>query len=263
MIKLTDLVFITEANIGDVLTHRTIKGLTITLLQSTSRGWKVKQVDSFSPSGTKLNKPKEKIAFFDKTDMNMFKLAESVKVIRETPELELLKWQLQTFFGITGQMRKIMDDDAAMDAFEDYFKNVRENSPRPNVTYPALDTVERYISKYRGNPKNTKAKFELGSNEMRKLDREVVGIFNKIKPLLAKRRELEFEQEQTAEPHGGPIANRIGTKLEKIDKVLEPYRQKVAAIKAQTKKEYPFIKFQLQGIDFNGQISYIHYVMSN
>lgn len=60
--------FINESK--EILKHKHIDGLTIELLEPTSKGWKVKQTEIYdSWTDRKLRKPKSKIRFFSNKEI--------------------------------------------------------------------------------------------------------------------------------------------------------------------------------------------------
>lgn len=54
---------------GEIMNHKFDKTISIQLIEPTSKGWKVKQYNSHSPSGKKLSKPKETTQYFSKDEI--------------------------------------------------------------------------------------------------------------------------------------------------------------------------------------------------
>ena len=54
---------------GEVMKHKHLEHVTIELLEPTSKGWKVKQIETHSIGGRKLSTPKEKVAYFSKEEI--------------------------------------------------------------------------------------------------------------------------------------------------------------------------------------------------
>ncbi len=54
---------------GEIMKHKHNENITIELIEPTSKGWKVKQIETHSIGGKKLSTPKEKIAYFSKDEI--------------------------------------------------------------------------------------------------------------------------------------------------------------------------------------------------
>jgi hypothetical protein len=56
---------------GDIYKHKHLKGLYIELVDTTSKGWKVRQTEEYNVKGDKkLTTPKSKIAYFSSSEIN-------------------------------------------------------------------------------------------------------------------------------------------------------------------------------------------------
>ena len=54
---------------GELMKHKHLEYVTIELIEPTSKGWKVKQIETHSVRGRKLSTPKEKVAYFSKEEI--------------------------------------------------------------------------------------------------------------------------------------------------------------------------------------------------
>lgn len=54
---------------GELMKHKHLEYVTIELIEPTSKGWKVKQIETHSVGGRKLSTPKEKVAYFSKEEI--------------------------------------------------------------------------------------------------------------------------------------------------------------------------------------------------
>ena len=59
----------TMAKGGEIMKHKHNENITIELIEPTSKGWKVKQIETHSIGDKKLSTPKEKIAYFSKDEL--------------------------------------------------------------------------------------------------------------------------------------------------------------------------------------------------
>ena len=57
------------ANGGEIMKHKHLTNVTIELIEPTSKGWKVKQIETHSVGGRKLSTPKEKVAYYSKAEI--------------------------------------------------------------------------------------------------------------------------------------------------------------------------------------------------
>jgi len=54
---------------GELMKHKHLEYVSIELIEPTSKGWKVKQIETHSVRGRKLSTPKEKVAYFSKEEI--------------------------------------------------------------------------------------------------------------------------------------------------------------------------------------------------